>query len=57
MCGLTGSAQVNSPCGASLDDTRRNLENDLCHICHFSFVLNASIVFKTIHIMVGGKGR
>jgi lipopolysaccharide/colanic/teichoic acid biosynthesis glycosyltransferase len=57
MCGLTGSAQVNSPYGASLDDTRRNLGNDLCHICHFSFVLNASIVFKTIHIMVGGKGR
>jgi lipopolysaccharide/colanic/teichoic acid biosynthesis glycosyltransferase len=55
--GITGWAQVNYPYGASLDDTRRKLEYDLYYIRHFSFVLDASIVLKTIHIMVGGKGR
>jgi exopolysaccharide biosynthesis polyprenyl glycosylphosphotransferase len=55
--GITGWAQVNYPYGASLDDTQRKLEYDLYYIRHFSFVLDASIVLKTIHIMLGGKGR
>jgi exopolysaccharide biosynthesis polyprenyl glycosylphosphotransferase len=55
--GITGWAQVNYPYGANLDDTRRKLEYDLYYIRHFSFVLDASIVLKTIHIMLGGKGR
>jgi lipopolysaccharide/colanic/teichoic acid biosynthesis glycosyltransferase len=55
--GITGWAQVNYPYGASLEDTTRKLEYDLYYIRHFSFLLDASIVLKTIHIMLFGKGR
>lgn len=55
--GITGWAQVNYPYGANLDDTLRKLEYDLYYIRHFSFTLDASIVLKTIHIMLFGKGR
>src|SRR5262249_19647770 len=55
--GITGWAQVNYPYGASLEDTLRKLEYDLYYIRYFSFVLDASIVLKTIHIMIFGKGR
>ncbi|HTQ30546.1 MAG TPA: exopolysaccharide biosynthesis polyprenyl glycosylphosphotransferase [Opitutaceae bacterium] len=55
--GITGWAQVNYPYGANLEDTVRKLEYDLYYIRHFSFVLDASIVLKTIHIMLFGKGR
>ncbi|HEY0947735.1 MAG TPA: exopolysaccharide biosynthesis polyprenyl glycosylphosphotransferase [Opitutaceae bacterium] len=55
--GITGWAQVNYPYGANLDDTRCKLEYDLYYIRHFSFVLDASIVLKTIHTMLHGKGR
>jgi exopolysaccharide biosynthesis polyprenyl glycosylphosphotransferase len=55
--GITGWAQVNYPYGASLDDTMRKLEYDLYYIRYFSFVLDASIVLKTIHVMLFGKGR
>ena len=55
--GITGWAQVNYPYGDNLDDTLRKLEFDLYYIRYFSFVLDASIVLKTIHIMLFGKGR
>jgi len=55
--GITGWAQINYPYGANLEDTLRKLEYDLYYIRHFSFVLDASIVLKTIHVMVFGKGR
>jgi lipopolysaccharide/colanic/teichoic acid biosynthesis glycosyltransferase len=55
--GITGWAQVNYPYGASMEDTIRKLEYDLYYIRHFSFLLDASIVLKTIHIMLVGKGR
>jgi lipopolysaccharide/colanic/teichoic acid biosynthesis glycosyltransferase len=55
--GITGWAQVNYPYGAGLDDTLRKLEYDLYYIRHFSFTLDASIVLKTIHVMLFGKGR
>jgi lipopolysaccharide/colanic/teichoic acid biosynthesis glycosyltransferase len=55
--GITGWAQVNYPYGANLEDTMRKLEYDLYYIRHFSFMLDASIVLKTIHIMLFGKGR
>ncbi|MGA3007258.1 MAG: exopolysaccharide biosynthesis polyprenyl glycosylphosphotransferase, partial [Opitutaceae bacterium] len=55
--GITGWAQVNYPYGANLEDTIRKLEYDLYYIRHFSFVLDAAIVLKTIHIMLFGKGR
>ncbi len=55
--GITGWAQINYPYGANLEDTLRKLEFDLYYIRYFSFVLDASIVLKTIHIMLFGKGR
>lgn len=55
--GITGWAQVNYPYGASIEDTMRKLEYDLYYIRFFSFVLDASIVLKTVHVMLGGKGR
>ncbi len=55
--GITGWAQVNYPYGANLEDTQRKLEYDLYYIRHFSFRLDASIVLKTIHVMLGAKGR
>jgi lipopolysaccharide/colanic/teichoic acid biosynthesis glycosyltransferase len=55
--GITGWAQVNYPYGASMADTIRKLEYDLYYIRHFSFLLDATIVLKTIHIMLFGKGR
>lgn len=55
--GITGLAQVNSPYGANLADTLHKLEYNLNYIRHFSFQIDASIVLKTIHIMLFGKGR
>ena len=55
--GITGWAQVNYPYGASIGDTLRKLEYDLYYVKHFSFTLDASIVLKTIHVMLFGKGR
>ncbi len=55
--GITGWAQVNYPYGANMEDTLRKLEYDLYYIRHFSFLLDAKIVLKTIHIMLFGKGR
>jgi len=55
--GITGWAQVNYNYGESMEDTLRKLEYDLYYIRYFSFVLDASIVLKTIHVMLFGKGR
>jgi exopolysaccharide biosynthesis polyprenyl glycosylphosphotransferase len=55
--GITGWAQVNYPYGANLEDTLRKLEYDLYYIRHFSFTLDASIILKTIHVMLFGRGR
>lgn len=55
--GITGWAQVNYPYGANLEDTVRKLEYDLYYIRHFSFMLDAAIVLKTIHTMLFGRGR
>ncbi|HEY4302439.1 MAG TPA: exopolysaccharide biosynthesis polyprenyl glycosylphosphotransferase [Candidatus Didemnitutus sp.] len=55
--GITGWAQVSYPYGASLEDTLRKLEYDLYYIRYFSFVLDASIVLKTVQVMIFGKGR
>lgn len=55
--GITGWAQVNYPYGASLADTVRKLEFDCYYIRHFSFMLDAAIILKTVHIMLFGRGR
>jgi exopolysaccharide biosynthesis polyprenyl glycosylphosphotransferase len=55
--GITGWAQVNYSYGASVDDTLRKLEYDLYYLRYYSMVLDASIVLKTIQVMLFGKGR
>jgi exopolysaccharide biosynthesis polyprenyl glycosylphosphotransferase len=54
--GITGWAQINYPYGAGLDDTLRKLEYDLYYIRHFSFLLDATIVIRTVHVILTGKG-
>jgi exopolysaccharide biosynthesis polyprenyl glycosylphosphotransferase len=55
--GITGWAQVNYRYGVGVVDTLRKLEYDLYYIRKFSFLLDASIVLKTIHVMILQRGR
>ncbi len=55
--GITGWAQVNYRYGSSVQDTLRKLEYDLYYIRNYSFILDASIVLKTLHVMLLKKGR
>jgi lipopolysaccharide/colanic/teichoic acid biosynthesis glycosyltransferase len=55
--GITGWAQVNYRYGTGLQDTLRKLEYDLYYIRNFSFMLDASIVLKTLHVMLLQRGR
>jgi exopolysaccharide biosynthesis polyprenyl glycosylphosphotransferase len=55
--GITGWAQVNYRYGSGVQDTLRKLEYDLYYIRNFSFMLDASIVLKTLHVMLLQKGR
>ncbi|MCS7205580.1 MAG: exopolysaccharide biosynthesis polyprenyl glycosylphosphotransferase, partial [Leptospiraceae bacterium] len=55
--GLTGWAQVMYPYGASIEDTIQKLEYDLYYIKNYSFLLDISILIKTIRIVLFGRGR
>lgn len=55
--GITGWAQVNFRYGADVQDTLKKLEYDLYYIRNFSFMMDASIVLKTFHVMLFQKGR
>jgi exopolysaccharide biosynthesis polyprenyl glycosylphosphotransferase len=55
--GITGWAQVNYRYGSGVEDTVRKLEYDLYYIRNFSFMLDASIVLKTLHVMLLQKGH
>jgi lipopolysaccharide/colanic/teichoic acid biosynthesis glycosyltransferase len=55
--GITGWAQVNYRYGSGVEDTLKKLEYDLYYIRNFSFMLDASIVLKTLHVMLLQKGR
>jgi exopolysaccharide biosynthesis polyprenyl glycosylphosphotransferase len=55
--GITGWAQVNYRYGIGVEDTLRKLEYDLYYIRNFSFMLDASIVLKTLHVMLLQRGR
>ena len=54
--GITGWAQVMYPYGASIEDARRKLEYDLYYIKHYSLILDAAIMLKTLRIVTHGKG-
>ena len=55
--GITGWAQVNYSYGASVNDTLEKLMYDLYYIRHFSLALDATVILKTLHVMIFGKGR
>jgi sugar transferase (PEP-CTERM system associated) len=54
--GLTGWAQVRYTYGASLDDAIVKLQYDLFYIKHLSLWLDISIIFRTIKIVLLGRG-
>lgn len=55
--GITGWAQVLYPYGASVNDAREKLQYDLYYIKHYSLLLDIAIVFKTIRVVLLGRGR
>lgn len=55
--GLTGWAQVKYSYGASVEDSLMKLQYDLYYIKHRSMYLNCLILFKTIGVVIGFKGR
>jgi len=54
--GITGWAQVNYPYGKNIEDTYQKLMYDLYYIKNWSLWLEIKTIFKTIYVMVGGKG-
>jgi len=55
--GITGWAQVMYPYGASVEDAYEKLSYDLYYIKNYSFWLDIAIAFKTIRVVLLGKGR
>jgi len=55
--GLTGWAQVNFHYGASVQDSIEKLQYELYYIKHRSFILDLSILLRTIKIVLKGGGR
>ncbi|MEH1869828.1 MAG: sugar transferase [Nostoc sp.] len=55
--GITGWAQVMYPYGASVEDAYEKLAYDLYYIKNYSLALDLAIAFKTIRVVLLGKGR
>jgi sugar transferase (PEP-CTERM system associated) len=55
--GITGWAQVMYPYGASVEDAREKLQYDLFYIKNYSVLMDIGIVFKTLRVVLLGKGR
>lgn len=55
--GITGWAQVMYPYGASVEDAIEKLQYELFYIKNYTVGLDLLIVFKTIRIVLFGKGR
>lgn len=55
--GLTGWAQVRYRYGASADDSLVKLQYDLYYIKHQRILLDLEILFKTVAVVLGFKGR
>jgi exopolysaccharide biosynthesis polyprenyl glycosylphosphotransferase len=54
--GITGWAQLNYPYGSSVEDAYRKLEYDLYYIKNMSLVLDLRVLFKTVAVVLLGKG-
>jgi exopolysaccharide biosynthesis polyprenyl glycosylphosphotransferase len=55
--GITGWAQVLYPYGASVEDAYEKLAYDLYYIKNYSLWLDIAIAFKTVRVVLLGKGR
>ena len=55
--GLTGWAQVNWQYSSSIETMKTRLQYDLYYIKNRSFLLDLVIIFKTIKIVLAGRGR
>lgn len=55
--GITGWAQANYPYGASVEDAVEKLTYDLFYIKNMSIFMDIVILFKTVRIVLFGKGR
>ena len=55
--GIAGWAQVMYPYGASVEDAREKLQYDLYYIKNYSVLLDIGIVFKSLRVVLLGKGR
>jgi lipopolysaccharide/colanic/teichoic acid biosynthesis glycosyltransferase len=45
------------PYGASVEDAREKLQYDLFYIKNYSVLMDIGIVFKTLRVVLLGKGR
>jgi exopolysaccharide biosynthesis polyprenyl glycosylphosphotransferase len=55
--GITGWAQVMYPYGASIQDAYEKMAYDLYYIKNYSIWLEIAIAFKTVRVVLLGKGR
>ena len=55
--GITGWAQINFPYGSSEEDALEKLQYDLYYIKNRSFIVDLSILLKTVKIVLSGKGQ
>lgn len=55
--GITGWAQVFYPYGESVEDAKEKLQYDLYYIKNYSFFLDIAIIFKTVRVILFGKGQ
>ena len=54
--GITGWAQVKYQYGATLEDSREKLEYDLFYVKNHCLSLDVLILFKTVAVVLSGKG-
>jgi exopolysaccharide biosynthesis polyprenyl glycosylphosphotransferase len=55
--GITGWAQVCYPYGSSVEDAYQKVAYDLYYIKNYSLLLDLKIAFKTLRVVILGKGR
>jgi len=55
--GISGWAQVLYPYGATVEDAIEKLQYDLYYIKHMSFRQDLLVLFKTIRVILFGRGR
>ena len=55
--GLSGWAQINYPYAETVEQQLTKFQYDLYYIKNRSFLLDITIVLKTLHVVLYGKGR